>query len=602
MASITITINGQKVPAQTGQTVLEAARAAGIDIPTLCHHPAVKPIGACRLCLVEIAGQRTLQPACTFPVADKMDVKTESPKVVEVRKFVMELIFSERNHFCMYCEMSGDCELQALAYKYGLDHMTYPTYVKGYPVDASPPYFLLDHNRCVLCRRCVRVCGELVANHTLDMRQRGASTMVHADMNLPLGQSSCIACGNCLDVCPTGALVDKRSAFMARNAQTEHVRSVCSQCSLGCGIDIVTRAGNLLRVQGDSEAPVNRGLLCRKGRFEPLYEKRTRLLAPLVRTRDGGHRQADWNEALQTAADRIRRTPAAKVGVLASTGATNEALYLLARLFVKELKAGQAGLSHPVAPVFSDKIPDRLEEIAKSDCVLVVGADPARDQPVASFFVKRALDAEGRVIVVGAPESALAELADESFGMEEIRKAVEAARAASRPAVLYGAGLRRGARRVEAPCRESAPSASPARGQYVRCREIRARPSRGSFWTRCALRSGGRGGFGGQDSRKDRQGHGLDRAGMLQIEPYGPGRRCAAHGRMGRAVRHAHQHGRAGSGGAGRDRSRWQLKARLGDPVAPGRAIGDQARGFAGGDRGAREPAAPMKGDGRWAR
>jgi formate dehydrogenase major subunit len=444
MASITITINGQKVPAQTGQTVLEAARAAGIDIPTLCHHPAVKPIGACRLCLVEIAGQRTLQPACTFPVADKMDVKTESPKVVEVRKFVMELIFSERNHFCMYCEMSGDCELQALAYKYGLDHMTYPTYVKGYPVDASPPYFLLDHNRCVLCRRCVRVCGELVANHTLDMRQRGASTMVHADMNLPLGQSSCIACGNCLDVCPTGALVDKRSAFMARNAQTEHVRSVCSQCSLGCGIDVVTRAGNLLRVQGDSEAPVNRGLLCRKGRFEPLYEKRTRLLAPLVRTRDGGHRQADWNEALQTAADRIRRTPAAKLGAMASTRATNEALYLLARLFVKELKAGQAGLSHPVAPVFSDKIPDRLEEIAKSDCVLVVGADPARDQPVASFFVKRALDAEGRVIVVGAPESALAELADESFGMEEIRKAVEAARAASRPAVLYGAGLSEG--------------------------------------------------------------------------------------------------------------------------------------------------------------
>ncbi len=444
MASITITINGQKVPAQTGQTVLEAARAAGIDIPTLCHHPAVKPIGACRLCLVEIAGQRTLQPACTFPVADKMDVKTESPKVVEVRRFVMELIFTERNHFCMYCEMSGDCELQALAYRYGIDHMTYPTYVKRYPVDASPSYFLLDHNRCVLCRRCIRVCGERVANHTLDMRQRGASTMVHADMNLPLGQSSCITCGNCLDVCPTGALVDKRSAFMARDAQTEHVRSVCSQCSLGCGIDIVTRGGNLLRVQGDSEAPVSRGLLCRKGRFDPLYEKRARLATPLVRARDG-HRQADWNEALQAAAERIRRAPAAKLGAVASTGATNEALYLLARLFVKELKAGQAGLLHPVAPVLSGKIPASLEEIAKSDCVLVVGADPARDHPVASFYVKRALDAEARVIVVGAPASALAELADESLGMEEIRKATEAARAASRPAVLYGAGLPEGA-------------------------------------------------------------------------------------------------------------------------------------------------------------
>lgn len=443
MASITITINGQKIPAQTGQTVLEAARAAGVEIPTLCHHPAVKPIGACRLCLVEIAGQRTLQPACTFPVADKMDVKTESPKVVEVRKFVMELIFTERNHFCMYCEMSGDCELQALAYRYGIDHMTYPTYVKRYPVDASPAYFLLDHNRCVLCRRCIRVCGELVANHTLDMRQRGASTMVHADMNLPLGQSSCISCGNCLDVCPTGALVDKRSAFMARDAQTDHVRSVCFQCSLGCGIDIVTRAGTLLRIEGDADAPVNRGLLCRKGRFDPFYEKRVRLLAPLVRTRDG-HRQTDWNEALDAVADRIRRTPAAKLGAVASTRATNEALYLLARLFVEELKAGQAGLLHPAVPVLSDKIPASLEEIARSDCVLVVGADPAQDHPVASFSVKRALDAEARVIVVGAPASALAELADESLGMKEIRKATEAARAASRPAVLYGPGLTAG--------------------------------------------------------------------------------------------------------------------------------------------------------------
>ena len=440
MASITITINGQKIPAQTGQTVLEAARAADIEIPTLCDHPALKPIGACRVCLVEVAGQRALQPACTFPVADKMDVQTESPKVVQARKFVMELIFTERNHFCMYCEMSGGCELQNLAYRYGIDHMTYPSYVQPFPVDASPLHFLLDHNRCVLCRRCMRMCADLVANHTLDMRQRGAATMVQADMNLPIGQSSCISCGNCLDVCPTGALIDKRSAFMARDAQSEHVKSVCSQCSLGCGVDIVTRAGNVLRLQGDPDGPVNRGLLCQKGRFDSLYVERTRILAPLVRVREK-QQEVDWAEALKAVAERLGRTAAPKLGVLASSHATNEALYLLGKLFVKELKAGQVGLLNQVVPALSKKVQGSLGDVLAGDCIVVVGADPVKDQPVASFFVKKAADAGARLIVVEDAESSLAAFAETTLGLREVRKAVDAAKAAQKPVVLYGTGM-----------------------------------------------------------------------------------------------------------------------------------------------------------------
>ena len=281
MSTITITINGQKVSAQPGQTILRAAQAAGIDIPTLCHHPALAPIGACRVCLVEVTGQRTLQPACTFPVADRMEVQTESPKVVRARKFVLELLFSERNHFCMACEMSGGCELQDLGYRYGLDHWIYPTYTQRFPVDASPPHHLMDHNRCVLCRRCVRACAELVANHTLDLRQRGREHHADcADMDVPLGESTCVNCGTCVNVCPTGALIDKRSAFMARPPDVERVATVCSQCSLGCGVNVVMHRGHVLRLESLWDAPVSGGLLCRTGRFEALADGRPRLLEP----------------------------------------------------------------------------------------------------------------------------------------------------------------------------------------------------------------------------------------------------------------------------------------------------------------------------------
>jgi formate dehydrogenase major subunit len=338
----------------------------------------------------------------------------------------------------MYCEMTGDCDLQSQGYRYGIDHWVYPTYTKRFPVDATRQYFIMDHNRCILCRRCIRGCSQLVANHTLGMRQRGADSMIHADMNVPFGESSCVSCGTCLQVCPTGALVDKRSAFMGRDVETEHFRSVCSQCSVGCGMDIVTRAGNVLRVEGDWDAPVNEGVVCQAGRFDPLYDERKRITKPMVRRR-GKLAEADWDEALELAVKRIG-TGGKKLGVLASTHATNEALYLMAKLFGDELKSRNVGLLNGVAPELSEKSA-ALSDVSSSDVILVVGADPVNDQPVASFFIRRAIDKGARLILVDRDDNELSPLASMHLRMADIAKAVEVAKRADAPAVLYGARI-----------------------------------------------------------------------------------------------------------------------------------------------------------------
>jgi formate dehydrogenase major subunit len=440
MTMVNITMNGQKVSAPAGSTILQAAKQVGIDIPTLCDHPALIPVGACRICVVEVKGQRTLITACTFPISEGLEIQTESEQVVKARKLILDLLFSERNHYCPYCEMSGDCELQNLGYRYGLDHFIYPTYTKAFPVDATRKYFLMDHNRCVLCGRCERACGDLVANHTLGLRNRGASSMIHADANVPFGQSTCISCGTCLQVCPTGALCDKRTAYMGHDIQMEHIKSTCNQCSIGCGMEIVTRSGNVLYIRGDWDAPVNGGRICKIGRFDPLYDERKRVTSPLIR-RGGKLQQASWEDALKAVAERIGSANAKEIGVLTSSNATNEALYLLNQLFCKELKADNVGLLNDAAPKLFEKPQGTLADIIKSDVILVAGCDPVKDQPVASFLIKHSIDKGARLIVVDGKDNGLASFAYMNLEMADISKAVDIAERAQQPVVLYGAGV-----------------------------------------------------------------------------------------------------------------------------------------------------------------
>jgi formate dehydrogenase major subunit len=442
MAIVNITINGQSIGVPAGITILKAARQAGIDIPTLCDHPALASVGACRMCLVEVEGQRNLQTACTYPVSDGMIIQTESPRVMSARKLVLDMLFSERNHFCMYCEASGSCELQSMGYRFGVDHWVYPTYTKPFPLDATHDYLLMEHNRCILCGRCIRACSDLVANHTLGLRERGTYSMIHADANLRWGESSCIACGTCLQVCPTGAISEKRCAFMGRDGETNRVKSTCDRCSVGCGIEIVTRGGNVVRIGGDWDGVVNGGLLCERGRFEPLNESRRRITEPMLR-RKGRLEPAGWKEALQALAKRIAKcsgdAAAREIGVLASSYATNEALFLLDSLFRRELQAANVGLLNKVAAKPFGKREGSLADIAGGDLILAAGADPVSDQPVSSYFVKRAFDRGTRVIVVDdAPGNGLAPFAFMNLGMGDIDQAVAVAQRAEHPIVIYG--------------------------------------------------------------------------------------------------------------------------------------------------------------------
>jgi len=184
---VNLKIDGQEVAVPDGTTVLRAAQSLGVDIPTLCDHKELTPYGGCRMCLVEVEGARTLQPSCTLPASNNMVVLTNTPKVREARKFVLTLMFSERNHFCMYCPVSGgDCELQNSAYDEGMTHWPLQPNWQPFAMDASHDDFVLDNNRCILCRRCIRACGELVGNFTLGVEERGASTLVIADLGTPL--------------------------------------------------------------------------------------------------------------------------------------------------------------------------------------------------------------------------------------------------------------------------------------------------------------------------------------------------------------------------------------------------------------------------------
>lgn len=419
---VQITINGKQVDVPEGSTVLGAAKMAGIHIPTLCAHKELTPYGGCRLCIVEVQGVRVPMASCTLPVSNGMVVNTESEALKKSRQFILSMLFSERNHFCPFCQVSGgDCELQNAAYHEEMTHWPIQPGWNNFVVDSSHPYFVLDNNRCILCRRCVRACAEMAGNFTLAVAERGAASMIIADTNVPLGESTCIKCGSCVQVCPTGALIDRTSTYQAHEKDLTEIKSVCMACSVGCSVKIMVRDNRIVRIEGDWEGGVNHGVLCEHGRYHPMSESRKRITTPLMK-KNGKLEAVSWEEALNAVAGKLQPLANQKDGIaaIASTRLSAETLSAFKDLFAGKFQSQlvtstEEGMPTAAVSQFAEKqgaFEGKLDVLRNADTVLCIGANVGRTHMVAGFMFKRNMPKGTRLINIDPEENELDELAN----------------------------------------------------------------------------------------------------------------------------------------------------------------------------------------------
>jgi NADH dehydrogenase/NADH:ubiquinone oxidoreductase subunit G len=325
---VTLTIDGKFVTARQGMTVLDAARRAGITIPTLCHHPKLTPFGGCRLCIVEIEGIPRPVTSCTTPASENMVVKTTTPRIEELRKTILELLLSDHPNDCMICELAGDCTLQDLAYHYGISENPYAGERRTYKTRDGNPFIERDMEKCILCARCVKVCNEVQGVGAIDFAYRGFQAKVCPPFEHDL---DCEFCGQCVQVCPTGALTGKSWQRLGRKRGVKKVDTVCAYCGTGCNLSLYVKGNEIIRVGSDANT-WNEGWLCAKGRFAYDFVKSPdRIKQPMIKKK-GKFKEVPWDEALDYTASKlkkiIKKSGPDSVAGLSSARCTNEENYL----------------------------------------------------------------------------------------------------------------------------------------------------------------------------------------------------------------------------------------------------------------------------------
>jgi NADH dehydrogenase/NADH:ubiquinone oxidoreductase subunit G len=409
---ITLKVNDIEVTVPRGSTILEAAEKAGVFIPTLCHDKRITPYGACRLCVVEDRKKPgNLVPSCFTPARDRMDIVTETPGVLEAVRTQLQLILVNHPLECPVCDKAGECTLQDLVIRYNITEAPFGTDRFARYVDRQSPLIERDMTRCVLCGRCVRICGELQGRDELEFIHRGHKTVVTTDGGRAL---DCDFCGLCVSTCPVGALNDKLFKDRARVWNLERTTTPCSHCGLGCWTDVHLEKGRLRRVTPAVLAGGKKGLICVRGQFGwRTFEGPSRLSAPRLR-RDGVLRETGWGEAIAETAkalDAIRRTHgASSIALLTADHLTTEEARACSALFRDTLSCTDMGslqaagyrqihsvLDAELGPSWE---PATLKDVSEAETLIVLGGGAAELHPTLKPLVNGLMRKEGRELAV----------------------------------------------------------------------------------------------------------------------------------------------------------------------------------------------------------